>query len=92
MIRSELHQQNNDFILGRLHAAEVCVKWLKERGFAILSVEIAGRNPVVWIQNSSRCQQLSSALLIRRQGLYGTQRVMVAVVEGCQVQWKTSGH
>ena len=82
----------NAHIMDQLFQAETAVESLIKRGFAVIHVVIGGHAPVIWIQNCARCAQLQGALTVARCGPYGPERIMVAIVERCQVKWTVRGH
>lgn len=82
----------NEHVLGGLWQADAGVKWLVQNGYTVLSVEIGARNPLIWIANCSACQRLDGVMVIRQSGERGIERVMAALVAGCQVQWRVCGH
>lgn len=85
--RNITHADQNHHILSSLALAHRCAEELAEAGFTVLSTQIEGRNPVVWIQSCARCEQLHGATMIRRHGRMGRETVMVANLHGCQVMW-----
>lgn len=66
-----------------------CTERLLREGFIVLGVHVENRNPRVVIQHSGRCNRLQGAMAIRTRDARGTREIMVAEVEGCQVQWTT---
>lgn len=82
----------HEHVLDRLYQAEVAVEWLVKNKFTVLSVEVSGRNPIIWIANSSANTRLSGVMVIRQSSERGIERVIAAIVEGCQVQWRECGH
>lgn len=84
--------EQNKRILDTLTDAYRAALELAEQGFVVRSVGIKRRNPVIEIQNSGRCRRLKGVTAAVRSGPLGRERVMVAVVKGCQVMWVVRGN
>ncbi len=84
--------EQNCHMLDALTLAQMCAAKLIREGFTVLSVHVEHHRPVVWIQNCAWCGELEGAMRIRRPGPFGPEQVMVALLEGCQVQWTVRGH
>lgn len=82
----------NSHILDTLTVAYRAALQLAEDGFTVLNVEIAGRNPRIWIQNCGRCARLKGVTTITRNAQTGREYVMVAYLHGAQVQWVSRSH
>jgi hypothetical protein len=83
--------QQNAHVMASLRAAPRAVDRLIVDGFTVHSVEARDRNPVIWIAACERCASLGGAAHVTRTYTLGTRTtVMVATVEGCQVQWVVS--
>lgn len=78
-------------VYGSMVAAHQCVARLMREGFTVLAVHVGNRNPRIVIQSSARCERLRGAVAIRMCARDGRQSVMVAELEGCQVQWTEKG-
>lgn len=82
----------NAHMLDQLACARLAVAKLVREGFTVLSVHVEHHRPVIWIQNCAWCGELEGAVMISRPGQFGPERIMVAVLEGCQVHWIVRGH
>lgn len=81
----------NDYIAHQVEKVATAVPALAAQGFTVLSVHIAERNPVIWVQRSPRCERLKGAWRVLRAVGQGREAVMAAPYEGCQVQWLERG-
>lgn len=90
--REFVPRSNNAMIIERLFHADTAVKRLARMGITVLEISIEDRRPVIWVQNSVRCTQLNGATMITRVGPVGREKVMVAPLDKCQVQWMVRGH
>lgn len=77
----------NDHIASGLILATQAVLDLVDRGFTVLGVAIGGPKPAIRIQNCGKCADLQGVWFRRRANNGATEDTMVAIVEGCQVQW-----
>lgn len=77
----------NRHVLDQLSRAYRCALHLTDAGFTVLSVHIECRRPVLWIQHAPACAHLGGVWIVHHPTPRGAERVMVAVIEGCQVQW-----
>lgn len=82
----------NDQVIEQLAQVRLAVSRLVHMGLTILSVSIEDRRPCIRIQNSPRCADLQGAAMILRNGQCGRERVMVAPLGSCQVEWIERGH
>jgi hypothetical protein len=83
----------NAHLLTSLLTARACAEDLVARGHTLLSIDIQARNPVIWIARDPSTDQFARAVKVLRQRGYGhTERLMVALHLGCQVQWHVRGH
>lgn len=85
-------RSNNQIMIERLVHANAAVSKLTIMGITVLEINIEDRRPVIWVQNSVRCTQLNGATMITRVGPVGREKVMVAPLDKCQVQWMVRGH
>lgn len=87
----EARNAQNDHIIGTALVARRAVGKLAARGFTVLSFQVEGRNPVIWIQQAPLCRELRGASKVRRSTPSGAEQIMAAPFEGCQVQWIARG-
>lgn len=81
----------NAHMVESLRAAQRAVDRLVVDGFTVHSVDVRDRNPVIWIAPCERCAELTAAAHVTHTHTNGMRTtVMVATVEGCQVQWVAS--
>jgi hypothetical protein len=82
----------NTIINGGLKAAMGALHRLAELGCTVTRVELAGRNPVIWIEGGAAADALAGAR--KTVVTTGTTRqvTMAAELLGCQVQWRESYH
>lgn len=83
----EARNQQNEHIIASGHIVRACVAWLIAHGYTVLGYAVENRRPVVTIQHSPLCEQLGGAQSVQRPHAGAMESVMVAVVQGCQVQW-----
>jgi hypothetical protein len=84
--------EHNAHMLDHIACAQLAAAKLIREGFTVLSLHVEHHRPVIWIQNCAWCGELEGAVMISRPGPFGPERIMVAVIEGCQVQWIVRGH
>jgi hypothetical protein len=82
----------NTHMLTSLRLATTCAEDLVARGHTLHSIDIQGRNPVLWIQSPGPGQFAHAVKVVRNRGFGVTERLMVALHMGCQVQWRVRGH
>lgn len=82
----------NDQVIEQLAQVRMAISRLVHMGLTILSVSIEDRRPCIRVQNSPRCSELHGAAMILRNTPMGRERVMVAPVGSCQVEWVERGH
>lgn len=84
--------EQNVHMLNALALVRCCVGRLVREGFTVISINIEQRKPVIWIQCCARCDELKGAAMISRPAAFGTENIMVALLDGCQVQWRVGWH
>lgn len=84
--------EQNVHMLNALALVRCCVGRLVRDGFTVISIHIEQFKPVIWIQRSARCDELNGAAMISRAAAFGTENIMVAPLDGCQVQWRVGWH
>lgn len=84
--------EQNVHMLNALALVRCCVGRLVREGFTVISVNIEQRKPVLWIQRCARCDDLNGAAMISRRDAVGAESIMVAPLDGCQVQWRVGWH
>jgi hypothetical protein len=82
--------QNSRIILG-MWKAHTAVQCLRQHGITVLKVEVEHTRPILWVQPSERCVVLEAEEMHIRSGTSRPQRVMLAKVGGCRVQWPVRG-
>lgn len=85
-------RSRNDQVIEQLAQVRLAISRLMHMGLTILSVSIEDRRPCIRIQNSPRCAELHGGAMIMRNGPLGRERIMVAPVGSCQVEWIERGH
>ena len=88
----DLIGEQNLHMLNALALVRCCVGRLVRDGFTVISIHVEQRKPVIWIQRCARCEDLNGAVMIRRHDAVGAESVMVAPLDGCQVQWRVGWH
>lgn len=84
--------EQNLHMLNMLALVRCCVGRLVRDGFTVISIHTEQRKPVIWIQCCARCDELRGAAMISRPAAFGTESIMVALLDGCQVQWRVGWH
>lgn len=84
--------EQNLHMLNTLALVRCCVGRLVRNGFTVVSIHIEQRKPVIWILRCAQCDELKGAAMITRRGRFGVERIMVAPLDGCQVQWRVGWH
>lgn len=84
--------EQNVHMLNALALVRCCVGRLVRDGFTVVSIHIEQRKPVIWIQRCALCNELNGAAMISRPAVGGTENIMVAPLDGCQVQWRVGWH
>lgn len=84
--------EQNLHMLNMLALVRCCVGRLVRDGFTVVSIHTEQRKPVIWIQCCARCDELKGAAMISRPAAFGTENIMVAPLDGCQVQWRVGWH
>lgn len=79
-------------LMDNLAAAKHALIWLGRHGLRPLQVAVCARVTQIAIETSPLCATLDSACVIRRWNDGEQERVMVALVEGCEVRWVERGH
>lgn len=79
--------KGNSHILDTLTVAYRAALKLAEDGYTVQSVEVSGRNPIIWVLSSRRCDKLGGVATVIRGRANGREIVMAAKVHGAQVQW-----
>jgi hypothetical protein len=82
--------EGNRHVLDTLTVAYQAALQLAEDGFTVEKVEIATRNPRIWIVPCRRCAALRGVATVTRGVAGGRELVMAANVRGAQVQWVES--
>lgn len=82
--------EGNRHVLDTLTVAYQAALQLAEDGFTVEKVEIAARNPRIWITPCRRCASLHGVATVTRGSADGREQVMAARVRGAQVQWVES--
>ena len=77
----------NDHIATGLMLAVKAVLELARREFTVLGVMIGGPKPAIRIQSCAQCADLNGVWFRRVAANGAREDTMVAIVEGCQVQW-----
>lgn len=87
-VQPVVNDAQNTHVRASLDRVQRCADALMRDGFTVLGIEIKNRNPIIWIQPSARCARLSGEMMIRSCNIRGHEHVMVALIEGCQAQWR----
>jgi len=75
---------HNAQMLDRLQVVLKAAQELSRRGFVLAGVEIGPRNPVVWVEYTTRCDSLRGAAIVRA----AHASILAAPLCGVQVQWE----
>lgn len=81
----------NTHVLACIEHATLCVRWLHEQGYTVLTVIAGQRNPRIEIAATRHCAQLKGVVrMTERHYNQPTRHSWVAFLFGCEVRWSES--